>query len=582
MATAMRTPRGDQRAVPVLREASRRVDGAGWFGTSGRSRWRWGLVVAGVSALLGSGAARSATLPLEPPIAGQGAEADYLRALHARIHPLWAGLFVRDVAGAQPASNPINDRSRQAVVIFSVRWDGSPADVTVVGESGLAIFDRAARDAILRVDHFPVPPAALFSDDYLVHFRWVLSRDDRLCSGGELRRFEEPLGAALTHLLIQGRVEEALWRLSRRMAETPSPGELDPSLAGADPLALFARAWLGLAQPDPVTDGRAAAALARTGDQAQIPRLRQALGRRDTVDAAALALRALNVEICPLVEKDLGDRDPAMRELGLRALRAGGGRLPPSSPCVLVLSAMVRDQTLDGDQRALAARAVAATSADGARSLMTTLVGDPQPPVRAAAISLLARPGGGRPALYKGVVFLHDPEVEVRAAAAAALLRSCGDLALEQLVLVWKEPGPQVGVAVANELGRMTSPASEAFLVRLAKRQNPEVRAAIADALLARRALNARSGAGVRKTLAGAGASAGSAAILPAVPPTPAGEAPAEMTPALRAVSTLGRREAIAWVLANFGRLDPTDLIEVFGSWLGADAARGPASVSAR
>ena len=540
--------RGDVIAVPSPSAASRRAPGAPRFATYGSSRPRLGLVVAGVSALLGSGAARSAALPQEPPIAGEGVEADYLRALHERIHPLWAGLFLREVADRQPASSPINDRARQVVVLFSVRWDGSATDVSLVKESGLPAFDRAARDAILRVDSFPVPPAALFSDDHVAHFRWTLSRDDRQCSGGELQRFEEPLAEALPHLLIGGRVEEALWRLARRAAlQPPAAGE---GIAGS--LALFARSWLSRPQPDPVTDGRAAAALALAGDPAQVPRLRLALGRRDTVDGAALALRTLNVEICPLVEKELGDRDPAVRELALRALRGGGGRLPPTSPCVQVLSAMVRDHTLDGAQRALAARAVAATSADGARAL-------------------LARPGGGRPALYRGVTYLRDPEVEVRAAAAAALLRSCGDLALEQLVLVWKEPGPEVGVAVANELGRMTSPASEAFLARLAKRQNPAVRAAIADALAARRA------AGV----AAAGGKKASASAIAAVR-APAGAPPPETTAALRAVSGLGRREAIAWVLANFGRLDPTELIDVFGSWLVPQAAQEPASVSAR
>jgi HEAT repeat protein len=233
----------------------------------------------------------------------------------------------------------------------------------------------------------------------------------------------------------------------------------------------------------------------------------------------------------------------------------------------------VQDQTLDGGQRALAARAVAATSADGARRVLGTLVSDPQPAVRAAAIALLARPGGGRPALYRGVTYLRDPEVEVRAAAAAALLRSCGDVALEQLVLVWKEQGPEVGVAVANELGRMTSPASEAFLVRLAKRQNPNVRAAVADALSARRA-RAVPGAGGKK--------AATNAIAAAAASGPAGAPPPEMTAAMRAVSGLGRREAIAWVLANFGRLDPRELIDVFGSWLAPPVARETASVSAR
>ena len=44
----------------------------------------------------------------------------------------------------------------------------------------------------------------------------------------------------------------------------------------------------------------------------------------------------------------------------------------------------------------------------------------------------------------------------------------------------------------------MTSPASEAFLVRMAKRQNPQVRAAVAEALAARRARASPGRAAVR------------------------------------------------------------------------------------
>jgi HEAT repeat protein len=303
--------------------------------------------------------------------------------------------------------------------------------------------------------------------------------------------------------------------------------------------------------------------LARAGDQSQVARLRVALERRDTVEAAASALRALNVEICPLVEKNLSATDPATRDVAMQALSAAGGRLPPTSPCVEALGAIVRDPARDGHQRALAARAVASISADGARKLLSAVLADPEPPVRAAAVSLLARPAGGRTALYKWLPFLHDPEIEVRAAAAAALLRCCGDKALDQLVLVWKEPYPQVAVAVANELGRMSSAPSEAFLNRLAKRRDPAVREATAEALRARRALAGHAPA-------------------PAKSSVPAGAPSPEVAAAVRAVTGLERRQAIEWVLKNFDRLDRTDLVEVFGAWLHPSTSTNPAPVSAR
>jgi TonB family protein len=493
----------------------------------------------------------------EPAIPGEGIEADYLRALHERVHPLWTGLFIRGVAERAPATSPLNNvGAHVAVVLFSVRWDGSTTDVTLVGSSGVTPFDQAALDALRRVDDFPVPPVAVLSDDGLAHFRWVLARDQRLCSGGELQRFEEPLAEALPHLLIQGRVEEALWRLDRHAA-SGGPEE------SQDPLVLFARSWLRRPQADPVTDGRAAAVLARAGDQGQVDRLRVALTRRDTVEAAASALRVLNVEICPLVEKNLGATDPATRDIAMQALSAAGGRLPPTSPCVEALGAIVQDASRDGRQRALAARAVASISADGARKLLGSVLSDRDASVRATAISMLARPASGRTALYKWLPYLHDPEIEVRAAAAAALVRCCGDQALDQLVLVWKEPYPQVAVAVANELGRMSSKPSEVFLNRLAKKRDPAVREATAEALQARQA-------------PGGHAPVAAKATVPAGAPSP------EVAPAVRAVTGLERRKAIEWVLKNFERLDRAELVEVFGAWLHPSNPLPSASVSAR
>ena len=553
---------GNLRALPNRRDGVGRAAFVRRRAAFGKGGPRMVAALVGLGALVGSGVARSATPAPEPPIGGEGVEADYLRELHTQIHALWAGLFVREVAEKMPVTDPINDRSRRAVVLFSVRWDGSPTDVTLVRESGAERLDRAARDAILRVDHFPVPPLAVLSDDGLAHFRWVLARDERLCSGGELRRFEQPLEEALPGLLIQGRVEEALWRLARRAASDPTAGRE----GGADDnsLALFARAWLSRPQPDPFTDGRAASVLARAGDGGQVPRLRRALQRRDSVADAAGALRALNVDVCPLVQKALGDRDPGARQIAVQALGVAGGRLTSSSPCVEVLGTMVRDHTLDGEQRAQAARAVAAASIDGARPLLSSVLGDEAPAVRAAAVSLLARPGGGRAALYRWLPFLHDPAIEVRAAAAATLIRSCGDAALDQLVLVWKEQDPRVAVAVAHELGRTSSAASAAFLTRLAKRQNPEVRAATAQALAAREELGAARTTARPRSVA------------------PAGAPLDEGTPAVRAVSALGERQAIEWVLAHYHRLDRSELIEVFGSWLSGPASQGTASLSAR
>ena len=63
---------------------------------------------------------------------------------------------------------------------------------------------------------------------------------------------------------------------------------------------------------------------------------------------------------------------------------------------------------------------------------------------------------------------------------------------------------------------------------------------------------------------------------------TTAGAAPAEVTPALRAVMGLDRRQAIEWLLTNFDRLDRSELVQVFGAWLRPPGSPARASVSAR
>src|SRR5262249_35609438 len=159
--------------------------------------------------------------------------------------------------------------------------------------------------------------------------RWVFARDERLCSGGEVRRLEDRLEDALPRLLLQGRTKEALLRVARHMRAGDS---------GA--ISTFARAWLARPFRGPLADLPPAAALARAGDRRQSDRLRRGLGRADTVALTAQALAAIKVDVCALALPMLQGPDPAAADLGVRALRALGGELAAAPTCVQALGAV--------------------------------------------------------------------------------------------------------------------------------------------------------------------------------------------------------------------------------------------------
>src|SRR5579863_5752608 len=288
-----------------------------------------------------AGAARADAPAPEPPITATGAEGDYLRAMHRAIHFRWAILFIEEVAAKRSPTDPLNKMSLETEILFTVRWDGSPAEVTVAHSSGLAAFDQAAIAAVKGDRPLPVPPIDVYGDDGVAHFRWILARDARLCSGGEVRRVEAPLAEALPRLFYQGRIKEALLRVARYTRN----GD-----AGA--MSTFARAWLARPQTDPALDARAAAALAHVGDARQADRLRPALNRPDTLPIAAPALAALKVDLCAQVRPRLKPGDPDGLMFATRVLQAAGAELPASSPCVATLGDLLKMDALPPPLRA--------------------------------------------------------------------------------------------------------------------------------------------------------------------------------------------------------------------------------------
>jgi TonB family protein len=523
-----------------------------------------------------AGASPAAAKPAEPepPITVPGVEGDYLRLMHRQIHWRWAVKFL-GARAARPAlpgapADPLDDPSLEAEVLFTLRWDGSPAEVTLSKSSKVRAFDAAALAAVRGEVPYPVPPLEVFGDDGVAHFRWSFARDHRLCSDGEVRRREDTLEQALPRLFVQGRTKEGLLRVARHMRDG------DP-----EAMAIFARAWLTRPFADPAADVYAAAALARAGDRRQIERVRRGLAREDTVAAAAQALTALKADLCGFVQPMLADRDAAVASLGVRALRAAAGEGPPAPACVQALSAMAGDPLRPPALRGEALQTFAALDYAGARRMALAALEAPEPAMRAAGARAFARPEGGRPSLYRLEPVLHDPSPEVRAAAAWALVRSCGDLARDYLMPLFKDKTAQPLVAMAPELGRQASPGSAELLGKMLKRNDRELRLAVLAALSARRDAPGRAlfqplADHVKKDpYAGRDERLLVFAAADADELLPLARDPVVGMLAFRALLRARRhQEAADWLVAAFDRLGPAELVDAFAAWLASPPPR--------
>jgi hypothetical protein len=523
------------------------------------------LVLSLLIVCVATSAARAAGPSQEPPITATGAAGDYLRAMHRSIHFRWANMFIEDVAAKRPATDSLNNPALETEILFTVRWDGSAAEVTVTHGSGVAAFDEAAVNAVRGgTVHFPVPPIDVYGDDGVAHFRWIFARDARLCSGGEVRRVEAPLAEALPRLFIQGRVKEALLRVARYTQNGDTAA-----------MSTFARAWLARPQQDLALDARAAAALAHAGDTRQAARLRPALNRPDTVALAAPALAALKVDLCAEVRPRLTATNPDGILYATHVLQLGGAELPAGSPCVATLGELLKMDALPAPVRAEVLRTLAVVNPAGVRRPALNALADGDARMRAAAATVFARPGGGRPTLYRLQPLVKDPSLEVRAAVAAGLIRACGDLAIDYVMPLVKDRAPEPLAAMAPELGKQTSAASLDLLAKMQKRNDPLLRTPVLAALAQRtdaagRALYQPAAAAVKSDPYASPearrivyANADLKDLLPLMK---------DPTLGLQGFKALLRAqrhtEAMDWLVSSFDRLPPETLIDAFGAWL--------------
>ncbi|HET6281474.1 MAG TPA: TonB family protein [Polyangia bacterium] len=511
----------------------------------------------------------------EPAITAPGVEGDYLRVVHGHIHEHWTKALSKPPAKPPARAAAPAPGAAEAVVLFSIRWDGTLAGISLITSSGAPAVDQMAVAAVRAAAPFGVPPLDIFSDDGVAHFRWSLAGDHRLCSGGHLQRKDDPLEEALPRLFFQGRVKEALLRVARQMG----------TAGDADVLGVFARSWLARPNTDPVADVAAAAALVRRNaglqksqPASQIDRLRAGLFNRETVAVAAIALHGVNADVCDAVRTRLVDGDADARELAVAALRHGEVSLPDGSPCARALGVIVADTKLPGRLRVAALNLLAASLGEAAHRLVADASKDPDPAVRGGAILISARPGGGRATLYRLTPLLRDPAIEVRAAAAAGLVRAGGDQFLDQLTPLLKERNPRMAAALAPELGRLGSERSAALLGGFLRTDDVDVRVAVVTALAGRetrgdqaaRALlvpvleaakNDPRAPEALRSLALANASADELLALTAEPEL-----------AVRAFQSLLRakrhKEASGLLIAQFDRFSAAQMARLLGAWL--------------
>jgi len=376
-----------------------------------------------------------------PLVAGSGPEGAYLRELHAHIHRRWADNFLRLAADKLPATNPLNDATKVAEVDVIIAADGQLISAKITRPSGFAGFD----DAIVEVLHdgvpYPSPPPAVRSDDDKLHAHWLFARDQRRCSGLSLTQAYDPVEVALPKLLRTGRRAEALARVAMARG------------AGlhADPMfTLLAQDWNKAAIHEPWATVRLAKWLAAHGDEEGVRWLRNAVRRPDLAGDAGAALVAVKSPLCPLV-KGWFDTDN-WSDHKTAAIALATSTDPACAPGLIKLLGNAKAHP---DARAAAATALGSIDDPAAKKALAEAAKDAPPAVRGAAMLAQIRPGAGRAKVIAMETLLRDPSPDLRAAAAAGVVRAGGDTNLDDLYVLFKDNDPRPALAALHELERL-------------------------------------------------------------------------------------------------------------------------------
>jgi HEAT repeat protein len=158
--------------------------------------------------------------------------------------------------------------------------------------------------------------------------------------------------------------------------------------------------------------------------------------------------------------------------------------------CTPGLSKLLLNTKAHPQARAAAAVALGSIDADDARKALAAVAKDDNPvaSVRAAAMLALIKPNAGRGKVIAMEKYLRDPSAEMRAAAAAGVVRAGGASNLDDLYVLFKDNDPRPSIAALKELERVSSEKATELIARLAKRPHLEVQKLAAELLLKRAA----------------------------------------------------------------------------------------------
>jgi len=498
-------------------------------------------------------------LPEAPVTAGApGPEADYLKTLHAHIHRRWAENFLRLAGDKLPPVNPLNQADLTAEADIVVAPDGQLISARIARGSGFAGFDDAILEVLRDSVPFPKPPAAARSDDDRLHAHWLFARDQRRCAGVAVLRTYDPVEVALPKLLRAGRRDEAL----KRVAMTRGAG-----LPAESVFTLLAADWVKAAIHEPWATVGMARLLAERGDDEGNKWLKNAVRRPELAGDAGPALVAIKAPLCPLLKAWFDSDNWSDHQIAAVALATSSD--PNCAPGLvkLLLNTKARPEA-----RAAAATALGAIDDPEAKKALAAMAKDDNPAtaVRAAAMLAQIRPGAGRGKVIAMERYLRDPSPELRAAAAAGVVRAGGSANLDDLYVLFKDNDARPALAALRELDKVPSEEATKLIARLAHRPQADVQK-LAAAMLLRR--NARDTYPTFKSFLDPKADPDLRALALAGAEEPALQA-AAADPALglgvfRARLARGEREqAIDWFLAHGASVPPAMQGEAMAAWL--------------
>jgi HEAT repeat protein len=419
-------------------------------------------------------------LPEAPLVSGigTGAESDFVRALHAHVHKRWADNFLRLTSEQLPATNALNNPMLAAEADIVVGPDGQLTSEKLTRSSGFPGFDQAVSEVLHDAVPYPVPPAATRSDDGRLHAHWVFARDQRRCAGVAIIKVYDPIEIAVPKLIRDGRRTEAL----NRMAMARSAGmHADPAFT------VLAMDWMKSTLHEPfatVKQAKVIAARDRGNDEA-VKWLKTALRRPELTAEVGAALQAVDVPVCTMIKGWFDTPNASDHETAARALATSHDRA-----CAPGLASLLANTKARPEARAAAATALGSIDDETARKALGDVVKNEgeKAPVRAAAMLAQIRPGAGRVKVIAMERYLRDPQPDLRAAAAAGVVRAGGDANLADLYVLFKDNDPRPALASLRELDNLHTEESTKLIARLAKRPLPQVALAAAEILTRRKA----------------------------------------------------------------------------------------------